>query len=119
MTAIRLAHVGAPPCRSLQAAAWSPLKALVSELSPTARLAPPPDRVSIAALTLQDLRNHAALEAAFDAPLIVLTGENGAGKTNLLESISLLAPGRGEGPVPARAARSTPGDWSCRRHFRP
>ena len=67
----------------------------MSEPSPTRRLAPPPDRVSIAALTLRDLRNHAALEAAFDAPLIVLTGENGAGKTNLLESISLLAPGRG------------------------
>ena len=67
----------------------------MSEPSPTPRLAPPPDRVSIAALTLQDLRNHAALEAAFDAPLIVLTGENGAGKTNLLEAISLLAPGRG------------------------
>jgi DNA replication and repair protein RecF len=35
------------------------------------------------------------LDAAFDASLICIAGENGAGKTNLLEAISLLAPGRG------------------------
>ncbi len=28
-------------------------------------------------------------------PMVVLTGENGAGKTNILEAVSLLAPGRG------------------------
>jgi DNA replication and repair protein RecF len=28
-------------------------------------------------------------------PLIALTGENGAGKTNILEAVSLLVPGRG------------------------
>ena len=35
------------------------------------------------------------LEARFDAPIVAIAGENGAGKTNLLEAISLLAPGRG------------------------
>jgi DNA replication and repair protein RecF len=35
------------------------------------------------------------LDARFDASLICIAGENGAGKTNLLEAISLLAPGRG------------------------
>ncbi len=30
-----------------------------------------------------------------DASAIVLTGANGAGKTNLLEAISMLSPGRG------------------------
>jgi DNA replication and repair protein RecF len=35
------------------------------------------------------------LDASFDASLICIAGENGAGKTNLLEAISLLAPGRG------------------------
>lgn len=30
-----------------------------------------------------------------NAPFVLLTGENGAGKTNILEAISLLAPGRG------------------------
>lgn len=46
-------------------------------------------------LSLTDFRNHAALTLAPDAPFVVLTGENGAGKTNVLEAISLLAPGRG------------------------
>jgi DNA replication and repair protein RecF len=67
----------------------------VSEVSPTPRLPPAHDRVTISGLTLRDLRNHAALDVGFATPLVVFTGENGAGKTNLLESISLLAPGRG------------------------
>ncbi len=46
-------------------------------------------------LTLSNFRNYytASLEAA--AKTIVLFGPNGAGKTNLIEAISLLAPGRG------------------------
>ena len=46
-------------------------------------------------LTLTDFRSYAALDLRVHARLIVLTGENGAGKTNLLEALSLLAPGRG------------------------
>jgi len=49
----------------------------------------------LTALSLTNLRNYAALNVAFDSGLIVLTGENGVGKTNLLEAISLLTPGRG------------------------
>lgn len=44
---------------------------------------------------LKDFRSWAALEARFQAPVLVVTGPNGVGKTNLLEAISLLAPGRG------------------------
>jgi DNA replication and repair protein RecF len=46
-------------------------------------------------LLLTDFRSYR--EAAIDAGpgLVVLTGENGAGKTNVLEAISLLSPGRG------------------------
>lgn len=51
--------------------------------------------MALTALSLRDLRNYATLELVFDAALVVLTGPNGAGKTNLLEAISLLAPGRG------------------------
>ncbi len=40
-------------------------------------------------------RNYAAGEVLSDARPVVLTGPNGAGKTNLLEAVSLLAPGRG------------------------
>ena len=46
-------------------------------------------------LVLTDFRNHDALTLAPGPGFVVLTGENGAGKTNILESVSLLAPGRG------------------------
>ena len=46
-------------------------------------------------LRLADFRSWRVLDASFDASLICIAGENGAGKTNLLEAISLLAPGRG------------------------
>ena len=46
-------------------------------------------------LVLTDFRNHAALTIAPEPGFVVLTGENGAGKTNVLEAVSLLAPGRG------------------------
>ncbi len=46
-------------------------------------------------LMLRDFRSYAALDLAFDAPLIVFRGENGAGKTNLIEALSLISPGRG------------------------
>ena len=46
-------------------------------------------------LILTDYRNHPALTLIPGAGLVVLTGENGAGKTNVLEAVSLLAPGRG------------------------
>jgi len=46
-------------------------------------------------LTLGDFRNYRQARLETDAHLVVLTGPNGAGKTNLLEALSLLAPGRG------------------------
>ncbi|KTT73075.1 DNA replication/repair protein RecF [Sphingomonas endophytica] len=46
-------------------------------------------------LVLTDVRNHAALTVAPGPGFVVLTGPNGAGKTNVLEAVSLLAPGRG------------------------
>lgn len=46
-------------------------------------------------LTLTDFRNYAGLRLETQARLIALAGANGAGKTNILEAISLLAPGRG------------------------
>ena len=49
----------------------------------------------VTALTLTDFRNHAATRIASDAALVALVGDNGAGKTNILEALSLLAPGRG------------------------
>lgn len=51
--------------------------------------------IGIRRLILTEFRNHARLEIETKAKLIVLYGPNGAGKTNILEAISLLAPGRG------------------------
>ena len=50
---------------------------------------------SVDRLVLADFRTYPALDLCLDAGIIVLTGENGAGKTNLIEAISLLSPGRG------------------------
>lgn len=51
--------------------------------------------VTLASLALSDFRNHG--ETTLDGPLAfnLLVGSNGAGKTNILEALSLLAPGRG------------------------
>src|SRR5665647_251144 len=47
-------------------------------------------------LTLSNFRSyHAAQIELGQAGPVVLTGANGAGKTNLIEAISMLAPGRG------------------------
>lgn len=49
----------------------------------------------VARLTLTDFRNHAALDLELDARPVCLFGPNGAGKTNILEALTMLAPGRG------------------------
>ena len=46
-------------------------------------------------LTLTDFRNYAHLRINADLAPIVITGDNGVGKTNILEAISFLTPGRG------------------------
>ena len=42
-------------------------------------------------LILQDFRTYPALDLAVSRPLVALSGENGVGKTNLLEGLSLFA----------------------------
>ena len=51
--------------------------------------------IAIRRLQLTDFRNYAALDLALPAAPVVLVGQNGAGKTNLLEAVSFLSPGRG------------------------
>ena len=58
--------------------------------SPIARAPMALDRI-----TLSHFRNHPASRLDGSAELNLLVGENGAGKTNVLEALSLLAPGRG------------------------
>jgi DNA replication and repair protein RecF len=52
-------------------------------------------RFAVRRLTLGDFRNYAELRLEPEADMLVFTGANGAGKTNLLEAVSLLVPGRG------------------------
>ncbi|NCF79565.1 MAG: DNA replication/repair protein RecF [Alphaproteobacteria bacterium] len=49
----------------------------------------------ITALRLTHFRSHAALTLGCVGGAMVLTGANGIGKTNVLEALSMLAPGRG------------------------
>lgn len=51
--------------------------------------------LSISQITLSNFRNYGALRLNVDDAPVVLIGANGSGKTNLLEAISLLVPGRG------------------------
>jgi DNA replication and repair protein RecF len=46
-------------------------------------------------LTLTNFRSYHAAQIEIASQSVVLVGPNGAGKTNLIEAISLLAPGRG------------------------
>jgi DNA replication and repair protein RecF len=46
-------------------------------------------------LSLTTFRSYHAAGLDIASNLVVLTGRNGAGKTNLIEALSLLAPGRG------------------------
>ena len=49
----------------------------------------------VSRLSLTNFRSYSDLVLHPGPDLVVLTGENGAGKTNILEAVSLLAPGRG------------------------
>lgn len=51
--------------------------------------------MTIARIALSDFRNHRASALEETARFNLLVGENGAGKTNILEALSFLAPGRG------------------------
>jgi DNA replication and repair protein RecF len=70
-------------------------------------------------LTLTDFRSYAALTWRPATRISVLHGPNGSGKTNLLEALSLLVPGRG-----LRGARNAdlprqggPGGWAVNARF--
>ncbi|MDL2172254.1 MULTISPECIES: DNA replication/repair protein RecF [Asaia] len=63
-------------------------------------------------LVLTNFRNYERLVWTPQSRLVVLTGENGAGKTNLLEALSLLAPGRGlRAASNAQIQRQDGGPW--------
>src|SRR6478736_1432404 len=65
-------------------------------------------------ITLASFRNHAASRLDGSAHFNLLVGENGAGKTNVLEALSLLAPGRGlrRAPLAEMAMAGGPGGFT-------
>lgn len=52
-------------------------------------------RARITRLTVTDFRSYARADIGFDGRPAAISGANGAGKTNILEAISLIGPGRG------------------------
>jgi DNA replication and repair protein RecF len=52
-------------------------------------------RVCLTRLALENFRNYAAVSLKLDGRHVCLYGANGSGKTNLIEAVSMLAPGRG------------------------
>lgn len=65
-------------------------------------------------ISLSDFRNHRATALDGTARFNLLVGENGAGKTNVLEAISLFAPGRGlrRAPLGEMAGSAGPGGFA-------
>lgn len=52
-------------------------------------------RARLRRLTLTDFRSYARADIELDGRPVAISGANGAGKTNILEAISLIGPGRG------------------------
>jgi DNA replication and repair protein RecF len=68
-------------------------------------------RAVITHLTLTDFRSYDRAELRAGGRSVFLWGQNGAGKTNLLEAVSLLSPGRGlRGAAIAELGRRAPGE---------
>ena len=66
---------------------------------------------AITTLTLTDFRSYAHARLETGGRSVYLFGANGAGKTNLLEAISLLSPGKGlRGSSLAEVGRRLPGE---------
>lgn len=61
----------------------------------------------ITSLTLTNFRNYSHSEFHFTGNPVVIVGKNGAGKTNILEALSLFSPGRG-------LRRASLGEMQCR-----
>ncbi|TAJ26976.1 DNA replication/repair protein RecF [Bosea sp. (in: a-proteobacteria)] len=70
---------------------------------------------AVSRLILQDFRSYEALDLPVEGQIVALIGENGAGKTNILEALSLFAPGRGlrRAELPAMARLGGDGSFAA------
>src|SRR5262245_52856975 len=69
---------------------------------------------AIRRLTLTNFRSYRTASLQVAGSAVVLVGANGAGKTNLIEAISFLAPGRGlrRARLDEAACREGDGSWA-------
>ena len=58
-------------------------------------LQPQRPHVRLTRLALENFRNYPTLQLRLDGRHVCLHGANGSGKTNLMEAVSMLSPGRG------------------------
>ena len=72
------------------------------------------DGPRVTRLDVRDFRTYPVLDLAVERRLVALVGENGAGKTNLLEGLSLFSPGRGlrRADLSEMAGKPGPGSFS-------
>ena len=78
------------------------------------RLETTPGATLIRRLVLSQFRSYASLDLPVDERIVVVTGENGSGKTNLIEAISMFAQGRGlrRADLSSCARRAGPGGFA-------
>jgi len=76
--------------------------------------APADARLYVEELKLTNFRNYERAAASLDERPVVLVGDNGAGKTNLLEAVSLLSAGQGlrRRPYDELGRKDGPGGWA-------
>jgi len=81
----------------------------------------PSARLYVEELKLTNFRNYERAGVRLDERPVVLVGDNGAGKTNLLEAVSLLGPGQGlRGRDYGELARKDgPGGWAVAATVKP
>ena len=68
----------------------------------------------VSRLALTEFRSYASVAVEPGPGFVLLFGENGAGKTNLLEAVSMLAPGRGlrGAPLSDMSRKGGSGGWA-------
>ena len=83
-------------------------------MTAAATIEPTAPKVWVKRLMLTNMRNYASLTLTPPPAPVVLYGSNGAGKTNLLEAVSLLAPGQGlrRATLVDIARQAGAGDWA-------
>ncbi|MGU3492827.1 DNA replication/repair protein RecF [Xanthobacteraceae bacterium A53D] len=76
-------------------------------------------RARVRRLTLTRFRSYAGAQMDVADGPVVLTGHNGAGKTNILEAVSLLSPGRGlrRAALDTLAQAGGDGSWAVAAHL--